>query len=135
MHACIYPGMYICASGNINEVTYDQLIGKSVRACTCMKHLEEHFFRYIKLLYQEKISFYTVISLQHTNADGHHGSTAAPIAVGGHNTDSVYHIVGHSSDYDACSTGGECTNTWTDSDGVVNWSPTIILCMEAATVR
>ena len=26
---------------------------------------------------------------------GHHGGTAAPIAVGGHNTDSVCHIVGH----------------------------------------
>ena len=51
---------------------------------------------------------------------GHHGSTAAPIAVGGHNTDSVYHIVGYTSDHDACPTGGESTNTWTDSDGVVD---------------
>ena len=74
-----------------------------------------------------KISCYIVISLQHTNSDGHHGSTAASIAVGGHNTDSVCDIVGHSSDHDACSTGGERTNTWTDSDGVVDWSPTIIL--------
>ena len=54
-----------------------------------------------------------------------HGGTAAPIAVGGHNTDSVYHIVGHS-DWNTCSTGEDCTNTWTDSDGVVDWSPTII---------
>ena len=66
-----------------------------------------------------------VISLQHTNADGHHDSTAAAIAVGGHNTDSVYHIVGHS-DWNTCSTGGEWTGAWTDSDGVVDWSPTII---------
>ena len=56
----------------------------------------------------------------------HHGNTAAPIAVGGHNTDSVYHIEGHS-DWNSCSTGGECTNTWTDGDGIVDWSPTIIL--------
>ena len=62
----------------------------------------------------------------HTNSDGHHGSTAAPIAVGGHNTDSVYHIVGHS-DWNTCSTGGDWTEAWTDSDGVVDWSPTIIL--------
>ena len=58
---------------------------------------------------------------------GLHGSTAAPIAVGGHNSDSVVHIVGHTRDHDICSTGGECTNIWTDSDGVVDWSPTIIL--------
>ena len=32
----------------------------------------------------------------HTNYDGGHGSTAAPIAVGGHNTDSVVHIIGYS---------------------------------------
>ena len=57
---------------------------------------------------------------------GHHGNTAAPIAVGGHNTDSVYHVVGHS-DWNTCSTGGDWTDTWTDSDGVVDWSPTIIL--------
>ena len=68
-----------------------------------------------------------IISLQHTNSDGHHGRTAASIAVGGHNADSVYHIVGYTSDHDACPTGGESTNTWTDSDGVVDWSPTIIL--------
>ena len=58
---------------------------------------------------------------------GHHDSTAAPIAVGSHNTDSVYHIVGHSSNHDACFTGGEFTDTWTDSDGIVDWGPTIIL--------
>ena len=57
---------------------------------------------------------------------GHHGSTAASIAVGSHNTDSVYHIVGNS-DWNTCSTGGEGTNTWTDSDGVVDRSPTITL--------
>ena len=34
-----------------------------------------------------------IISLQHTNSDGHHGRTAASIAVGGHNSESVYHIV------------------------------------------
>ena len=56
----------------------------------------------------------------------HHSSTAAPIAVGGHNTHSVYHIIGDS-DWNTCSTGGDCTNTWTDSDGVVDLSPTIIL--------
>ena len=56
----------------------------------------------------------------------HHDSTAAPIAVGGHNTDSVSHIVGYS-EWNTCSTGDDCTNTWTDSDGVVDWSPTIIL--------
>ena len=57
---------------------------------------------------------------------GHHGSTAASITVGGHNTDGVYHIVGHS-DWNTCSTGGDWTEAWTDSDGVVDWSPTIIL--------
>ena len=67
-----------------------------------------------------------VISLQHTNSDGDHDSSATPIAVGGHNTDSVYYIVGHS-DSDTCSTGGDWTEAWTDSDGVVDWSHTIIL--------
>ena len=62
----------------------------------------------------------------HTNADGHHGSTAASIAVGSHNTDSVDHIVGYSN-WNTCSTGGDWTEAWTDSDGVVDWSPTIIL--------
>ena len=57
---------------------------------------------------------------------GHHDRIAAPIAVGGHNTDSVYHIVGYS-DWNTCSTGGDWTEAWTDSDGVVDWSPTIIL--------
>ena len=57
---------------------------------------------------------------------GHHSSTAAPIAVGGHNTDSVHHIVGHS-DWETCSIGGDWTEAWTDSDGVVDWSSTIIL--------
>ena len=52
--------------------------------------------------------------------------TAAPIAVDGHNTDSVYRIVGHS-DWNTCSTGGDWTEPWTDSDGVVDLSPTIIL--------
>ena len=70
---------------------------------------------------------YTYFTIQLTYGRyGHHGSTAAPIAVGGHNTDSVYHIVGHS-DWNTCSTGGDWTETWTDSDGVVDWSPTIIL--------
>ena len=32
----------------------------------------------------------------YTNSDGLHCSTTVPNAVGGHNTDSVYHIVGHS---------------------------------------
>ena len=67
-----------------------------------------------------------LVSQQHTNSDGLHGSTAAPIAVGGHNTDSVSHIVGYS-DRNTCSTGGDWTEAWTDSDGVVDWSPTIIL--------
>ena len=67
-----------------------------------------------------------IISLQHTNSDSPHCGTAAPIAVGGHNTDTVYHIVGHS-DWNTCSTGGDWTEAWTDSDGVVDWSPTIIL--------
>ena len=67
------------------------------------------------------------ISLQPTYGwYGHHGSTTVPIAVGGHNTDSVHHIVGYS-DWNTCSTGGDWTETWTDSDGVVDWSPTIIL--------
>ena len=55
----------------------------------------------------------------------HHRSTAAPIAVGGHNTDTVHHIVGHS-DSDVCFISSECTNTWTDSDGVVDWNLTLI---------
>ena len=55
----------------------------------------------------------------HTNSDSRHSSTAVPIAVGGHNTDSVYHIVGHS-DCNTCSTGGECTDTRSDHDGVAN---------------
>ena len=67
-----------------------------------------------------------IILLQHTNSNGHHSSTAAPIAVGGHNTDSVYHIVGYS-DWNTCSTGGDWTEAWTDSNGVVDWSSTIIL--------
>ena len=67
-----------------------------------------------------------IISLQHTNSDGHHGRTAGLITVGCHNTDSVVHIVGYS-DWNTCSTGGDWTEAWTDSDGVVDWSPTIIL--------
>ena len=39
----------------------------------------------------------------------------------------MHHIVGHTRDHDACPTDGEGTNTWTDSDGIVDWSPTIIL--------
>ena len=75
--------------------------------------------------------FYTCIhTVKYTNSDGLHGSAAVPNAVGGHNTDSVYHIVGHS-DWNTCSTGGDWTEAWTevwnDSDGVVDWSPTIIL--------
>ena len=38
----------------------------------------------------------------------------------------MHHIVGHS-DCDICSTGGDWTEAWTDSDGVVDWSSTIIL--------
>ena len=68
-----------------------------------------------------------IVSQQHTYCwYGHHGSTAAPIAVGGQNTDGVYRIVGYS-DWNTCSTGGDWTEAWTDSDGVVDWSPTIIL--------
>ena len=68
-----------------------------------------------------------LLAWQHTYGwYSHHSSTTAPIAVGGHNTDLVYHIVGYS-DWNTCSTGENCTETWTDSDGVVNWSPTIIL--------
>ena len=67
-----------------------------------------------------------LLAYEHTNSDSHHGNTTAPIAVGGHNTDSVYHIVRYS-DWNTCSTGGDWTEAWTDSDGVVDWSPTIIL--------
>ena len=56
-----------------------------------------------------------------------YGSTAVSMAVNGHNTDSVHHIVGHSSNHDACPTGGEGANIRTDSDDVTDWSPTIIL--------
>ena len=56
----------------------------------------------------------------------HYGSTAVPIAVGSHNTDSLYHVVGYS-DRNTCSTGENCSNSWTDSDGVVDWSSPIIL--------
>ena len=38
----------------------------------------------------------------------------------------MYHIVGYS-DWNTCSTGDDWTEAWTDSDGVVDWSPTIIL--------
>ena len=62
----------------------------------------------------------------HTNSDGFQGSTAAPIAVSSHNTDSVHHVVRHS-DFKACSTGGEWTKGWTDSDCVVDRSPTPIV--------
>ena len=47
------------------------------------------------------------------------------VAVGGHDTDSVSHIVEHS-DWNTSSTGGDWTEAWTDSDGVVDWSPTIV---------
>ena len=84
-------------------------------ACYVLAHLTE--FEHI--LY--------IISLQHTYGwYSHHSSTAAPIAVGSHNTDSVSHIVGYS-DWNTCSTGGDWTEAWTDSDGVVDWNPTIIL--------
>ena len=63
---------------------------------------------------------------QHTNTDGLHGSTATPIAVGSYNTDSVYYIV-RQNDWNTCCTGGEWTETWTNSHGVVDRSPTIIL--------
>ena len=79
------------------------------------------------LAQQIEVSCVYAVSLSYTYGwYGHHGSTAAPIAVGGHNTDSVYHIVGYS-DWNTCSTGGDWTEAWTDSDGVVDWSPTIIL--------
>ena len=64
-----------------------------------------------------------IISLQHTNSDGLHGSTAASIAVDGHNTDSLYHIVGQN-DWNTCCTGGEWAETRADSYGIVDWSPT-----------
>ena len=35
-------------------------------------------------------------------------------------------IVGYS-DWSTCSAGGDWTEAWTDSDGVVDWSSTIIL--------
>ena len=38
----------------------------------------------------------------------------------------MYHIVGYS-DWNTCFTGGDWNEAWTDSDGVVDWSPTIIL--------
>ena len=67
-----------------------------------------------------------LLTWQHTYGwYSQHGSTAASITVGGHNTDSVYLIVGHS-DWNTCSTRENFTNTWTDSDGIVDWSPTII---------
>ena len=64
--------------------------------------------------------------MQHTNANGLHGSTAASIAVDGHNADSVCYIV-RQNDWNTCCTGGEWTETRTDSYSVVDWSPTIIL--------
>ena len=62
----------------------------------------------------------------HTNSDCHHGSTAAPIAVGCHNTDSVHYIV-MQSDWNTCCISGQELEAWTNSYGVVNWSPTIVL--------
>ena len=47
-----------------------------------------------------------LVLLQHTNSDGLHGSTAAPIAVGGHNTDCVHYIV-RQNDLNTCYIGGE----------------------------
>ena len=67
-----------------------------------------------------------IISFQHTNSDGLHGSTTAPIAVSGYNTDSVCYIV-RQNDWNTCCTGGEWAETWTDSYSVVDWRPTIIL--------
>ena len=67
-----------------------------------------------------------ITSFQHTNSDGQHSSTAAPIAVGGHYTDCVHYIVGQN-DWNTCCTDGESTETWTDNYSVVDWSPTIIL--------
>ena len=63
---------------------------------------------------------------KHTDSDCLHSRTTAPIAVGGHNTDSAVHIVGHSN-RSTCTTGGEGTDIWTDSVCVVDWNPTIIL--------
>ena len=62
----------------------------------------------------------------YTNSDCVHGSTTAPIAVDGHNTDSVCYIK-RQNDWNTCCTGGEWTEAWTDSYSVVDWSPTIIL--------
>ena len=60
-----------------------------------------------------------IFQSSHTNSDCHHRITAAPSAVGGHNTHTVYDIVGYS-DCNTCSTGGDWTEAWTDSDGVVD---------------
>ena len=62
----------------------------------------------------------------YTNSDGVHGSTTAPIAVDGHNTESVCNIV-RQNDWSTCCTGGEQVETWTDCYSVVDWSPTIVL--------
>ena len=66
------------------------------------------------------------ISLQRTNSDGLHDSTAAPIAVGCHNTDSVHYTV-RQDDWNTCCIGGQEREAWSNSDGVVDWSTTIIL--------
>ena len=62
----------------------------------------------------------------YTNSDGLHGRTAAPSAVGGHNTDNVSHIVGYS-DWNTCFAGGDRIEAWTEGDIVVDWSHTITL--------
>ena len=67
-----------------------------------------------------------ITSFQHTNSDDVHGSTAASIAVDGHNTDNVHYIV-RQNDWNTCCTGGEEPDAWTESYGVADWSATIIL--------
>ena len=100
-------------------------MGKFVCVCSYLYYtFARTFFRYNKLLYHVNISRYTVISQQLTFGwYAQNDSTAAPNAVGGHNTDSVSHIVG----YSYWNTGSDWTEARIDSDGVVDWSPTIIL--------
>ena len=96
-------------------------------ACLCMHTSDTHACNPLLKILATGLVWQIIISLQHTYGwYGHHGSTAAPIAVGGHNTDSVCHIVGHS-DCNTSSTGGDWTEAWTDNDRVIDWSPTIIL--------
>ena len=58
--------------------------------------------------------------------NGLHHSTAAPIAVSSHNSDSVQYII-RQSDCSIYPTGGNWHDIWGDSDGVVDWSRIVVL--------